>query len=117
MTNLPTADHIRALTEHVDALPVECDGATRLVSLALHEAGIEYSVWNGVIPNGLPHWWVMLLCQEGLVRVDYRLRMWLGENAPHGVFLAVASGGIYSLDVRVAVDLNGARVLRSFCAS
>ncbi len=70
-----------------DKLPLECDGLTRVLSYVLKAAGEPFQAYGGrVVLNGeeFPvHYWIIL--GDGLV-VDYRLRMWFGETAPHGVF-------------------------------
>lgn len=91
---LEKLDHaIWEITRHVDDLPVECDGASWLVMLALRRSGIvgqhhEGSLlWNH--PSGkkyeIPvHHWVTV----GDLVVDYRIRMWTRKDAPHGVMLS-----------------------------
>ena len=69
-----------------DHAPVECDGFTRIAHTKLVEHGIEHTVMFGWVAMGerrVTHLWVELPSGE---TVDYRARMWLGEEAPHGVF-------------------------------
>lgn len=82
-----TSDELRSLTQHVDALPLECDGASRLVHLALTRAGVTHQVMTGKVYSGIDtilpiHYWIRV----GQFTIDYRARMWMGPNAPHGVF-------------------------------
>lgn len=95
MKNLNVLIHeLTVITAYVNALPVECDGASRLVHMALVRAGVEHKCmfgrvfypFNGFEPYA-PHFWISV---SPLI-IDYRLRMWVGEkwgviNVPHGVF-------------------------------
>lgn len=79
--------YLTSLTQHVDFVVGECDGITRLVHLALARSGIAHKVYSGWVhvPAGddiAVHFWAEV---EGWI-IDYRLRMWAGEQAPHGVF-------------------------------
>lgn len=69
-----------------DCPGLECDGFSRIASYLLRRAGIEHTVMRGSVrsPWGkIPlHLWI----ETGEFTVDYRLRMWLGDKAPHGVF-------------------------------
>lgn len=83
---------------HVDAMPLECDGATRAASTLLQIANVDHEVCVGTLEvagagNIDLHWWIVL--SDGRV-VDYRARMWLGmgSNIPHGVFKP-AQGCVY----------------------
>jgi hypothetical protein len=76
-----------ALTHHVDKTATECDGASRLVHLALVRANIPHTVMVGTLSlirrNALPiHYWI----EAGAWLIDYRAQLWFGKNAPHGVF-------------------------------
>lgn len=76
---------VAELLAHLDPLPLECDGFVRAASWVLKQAGVPHEVWAGTVTfqgQTLPyHMWLTL---EG-VPVDYRLRMWFGPAAPHGV--------------------------------
>lgn len=74
------------LTRFVDDLPVECDGATRILHLVLTQRRIKHDSFSGPLPNGIPHCWIEVDTVDGHFAVDYRLRMWLGADQPHGVF-------------------------------
>lgn len=80
----------------VDDAPLECDGHSLMVSLALEREKIPHQRVMGRV-QGLdsdfvlyPHCWIVL---DGHI-VDYRLRMWLRPQfgaevtteAPHGIF-------------------------------
>ena len=75
-------------TQYVDPLPLEGDGCSRLVALTLRSVGTSFVLLAGAVKfNGqfcFPHFWVIA---EGYT-IDYRLRGWFGDAAPHGVFLA-----------------------------
>lgn len=70
----------------LDGAAVECDGFVRLATTVLQHLGISHRVVRGSVtgPNGrIPyHFWIEV---DGLI-CDYRARMWLGPDAPHGVF-------------------------------
>ena len=105
-------DELQALLERIlaplDACPVECDGFVRLASGVLNAYGIPYTVCQGSLEEsdgtGIPlHFW--LQCDGGngaFLVIDYRARMWLGEEAPHGVGLSLplstADGFDYNVD-------------------
>jgi len=78
---------IESLLMEIEYAPVECDGHSRMVAYVLNRHGIRYQIYCGKVrtPAGIIplHFWVEV---QGLV-IDYRARMWLGQDAPHGVFL------------------------------
>ncbi|MFQ2234980.1 hypothetical protein ACK32R_04610 [Aeromonas dhakensis] len=72
----------------LEALPLECDGMSRVISHLLSEDNIEHEIsvgslecHNGKIPL---HYWITL--QNGSI-LDLRARMWLGnkDGIPHGL--------------------------------
>jgi len=78
---------------------LECDGLTRVLHTVLTDANVGHLVclgkvsYSGHLPDERslvePHLWIELGSDsEGLLVVDYRLRMWLGDypTVPHGVF-------------------------------
>lgn len=74
---------------------LECDGATRVLNYIAKEKGIEmipksgaiYLEREGNIVNGFePHQWNEIIIDDEPYIVDYKARMWMGEDAPHGVF-------------------------------
>lgn len=81
-----TKDQLVELTKAVDDLPVECDGATRILHLILTQNRVKHDSFSGPLPNGIPHFWIEVDTADGRFAVDYRLRMWLGDDQPHGVF-------------------------------
>lgn len=103
MTTLAIPAHLAWLHDElmsVDAAPVECDGHTLMVSIALSKAGIPHErvVGNVSGQDGCftlaPHLWINI---DGFI-LDYRLRMWVRilsgadqvAGAPHGIFAANA---------------------------
>ena len=74
-----------------DALPLECDGLTRVLSALLRREGIAHDSMAGqLLVQGVGtiplHHWIRL--QDGRV-IDFRARMWLGKGSPsvpHGIF-------------------------------
>lgn len=79
--------HVRQLTAKYDSCPLECDGLTRVLHTVLTNHGIPHQTVLGTIQLGEqmfePHFWIKL---PNSYIVDYRARMWLGPEAPHGVF-------------------------------
>jgi hypothetical protein len=75
------------LTKTFDGAALECDGMTRVLHTVLSRHRVPHVVkigrveWSGKQFD--PHFWIEL--PDGKV-VDYRLRMWFGGQAPHGVF-------------------------------
>lgn len=74
----------------LSALPLECDGLTRVISTLLAREDIDHRVMIGTLSiegtGRTPmHWWIELAQGE---LIDFRARMWLGseDSIPHGVF-------------------------------
>ena len=92
MPNQSVRRKIMGVLEKFDGLSLECDGFTRVASYALNKAKIDHQTMSGFVetPAGRvePHWWIV----AGGWTVDYRLRMWAGKDAPHGLF--VPSDGV-----------------------
>lgn len=90
MTQMKPETDIAYWLELLDALPLECDGLTRITSALLHRENVEHSVCVGSLDiEGRPlipmHLWIEL--QDGRI-VDLRARMWAGkeDDVPHGIF-------------------------------
>lgn len=89
-------ERVRVLLDPHDDLPLECDGLTRVAHYELQRAKIPHLTWSGpvaftsrvgdaTVVECVPvHWWITLNGTGHVV--DYRLRMWFGGDAPHGVF-------------------------------
>lgn len=82
---------LRLLLNPYDSLKhLECDGLTQVFHRVLSDEQIEHTVNIGEVTHKhanriIPiHYWI----DVGDLRVDYRLKMWLGETSgiPHGVF-------------------------------
>lgn len=80
-----------SLLDRYDSLKhLECDGLTQVLHRVLSDKNIQHTVNMGEVihkptNSKIPvHYWIEI---EDL-RIDYRLRMWLGEtlDVPHGVF-------------------------------
>jgi hypothetical protein len=88
---------VRALTMPFDSAQLECDGMTRVLHTVLADKHISHTVKAGGVQwgehNFSPHFWIEL---PGGKVVDYRLRMWFGRNAPHGVFDPRKEGVAYT---------------------
>lgn len=81
--------------EPLDALPLECDGMARVVSILLRREGIDHQVQIGSLEiedvgHIQLHFWIAL---DDHYIFDIRARIWLGdhENVPHGLFQANAA--------------------------
>lgn len=74
------------LLKPITEVPVECDGFTRLAATILSAHKIDHTVMVGALhgpEDSIPlHYWIE--CEDFVI--DYRARMWLGNDAPHGVF-------------------------------
>lgn len=72
----------------LDELPLECDGMTRVISALLFREGIAHRACYGTLRlpqvGSIPlHYWIQF---PDATVCDYRARMWLGPDAPHGLF-------------------------------
>jgi len=79
---------IKELIEPYDKCHLECDGLTRVLHKVLHDNGVRHDVYIGSVEfkkdKDIPlHYWIEL--PSGKI-IDYRARMWLGNQAPHGIF-------------------------------
>lgn len=76
---------IYQLLKRLDTAPVECDGFVRLASTVLAMNDIPHQTIVGQMECNLGriplHYWIE--CSEGVI--DFRARMWLGLDAPHGI--------------------------------
>lgn len=84
---MDTEFRLKSLLDPLDELSgLECDGFSRAASYVLTKAQVEHKVLRGYVVtltcNVNPHFWL----EAGVWRIDYRLRMWAGPDAPHGVF-------------------------------
>ena len=70
----------------LDGAAVECDGFVRLATTVLRHLGVPHRVMKGSVTGPLGqipyHFWIEI---DGTI-CDYRARMWLGPDAPHGIF-------------------------------
>ncbi len=74
---------------------LECDGSTRILNYLGKQEGIYmqpkfgaiYFEKDGDIINGFePHFWNEFTLDGKKYIIDYKAQMWLGKEAPHGVF-------------------------------
>lgn len=79
----------------LNALPLECDGFTRVVSNLLTRERIPHEVCFGtltVVGRGRigVHYWIAF---DNCHTLDFRARMWFGEwsDVPHGYFIPTPS--------------------------
>ena len=84
-------NRLHLLIDPFDALKhLECDGLTHVFHRVLSDEKIEHIINVGKVTHKptnrtIPlHYWI----DVAQWRIDYRLRMWLGEtpDVPHGVF-------------------------------
>jgi len=89
------AELLRDLLERYAGAPTECDGQTRIVAHVLTVAGVPFRSWVGRLHRGersvAPHFWITvgegLPGDAGCITIDYRRRMWMGEDITEGVLL------------------------------
>lgn len=91
MTAYAAPGGLQAMLPELDALPLECDGMTRVISTLLLRDGVAHEVAVGALEvkgvGTIPlHWWIQF--EDGVI-CDLRARMWLGQGAgvPHGLFV------------------------------
>lgn len=103
-------DRLRLLLDPYDSLQhLECDGLTQVFHRVLSDQKIQHTVYVGEVTHKssdrtIPlHFWI----EVGDLRVDYRLRMWLGETSdiPHGVFYKDAEKRVSYLGESVDLPL------------
>lgn len=103
-------NRLRLLLNPYDSLNhLECDGLTQVFHRILSDEKIEHTVNIGEAthkPTNLTiplHYWI----DVGDLRVDYRLRMWLGETSdiPHGVFYVDSQKSVSYLGKPVELPL------------
>ena len=70
---------------------LECDGTVKVLHYVMSEHGIKHFVFQGYVDristkDTIPlHYWIKL---PNNYIVDYKCQMWLGEDAPNGIFNA-----------------------------
>jgi hypothetical protein len=65
---------------------LECDGLTRILHWVLRRNGTLHTVVYGMLQGkagSVSHYWIKL--PQGQT-IDYRARIWMGKDAPHGIF-------------------------------
>lgn len=80
-------EELKKLLDPLDSIEkLECDGLTRAAAYLLHRENIEHQVWVGTITYKekpfYPHFWITV---GDDLTVDYRIRRWFDDSAPHGV--------------------------------
>lgn len=124
MISITLPNHLACLHDAlllVDTAPVECDGHTLMVSVALTKARIRHErIVGSVIGKDskfslAPHFWINI---DGYL-LDYRLRMWvsafngpeMAQCAPHGIFPENSDTHCYKYmisDTRPVADMSSA---------
>lgn len=79
--------HLESLMLEIEQSPTECDGFVRLASFIFNQNNIPHTTYMGQLrlSSGkcIPmHFWIKV----DQWTIDYRARMWLGDEAMHGVF-------------------------------
>lgn len=81
---------LEIVTSFVENYPdLDSDGATRLIQVALADRNVQFRLMQGYVEQVStseilqPHFWIVV----GKFYIDYRLQKWMGNKAPHGVFL------------------------------
>lgn len=79
----------------LDSLPLDCENLIRVIATLLDRDGVPYkahqgAMWVKGIGHVEPHCWLVL---DGGRTVDFRARLWLGEEerVPHGIFVPTDS--------------------------
>lgn len=77
---------LESLMSKIERSPTECDGFARLASYLLIENNIPHQVICGSYTDNsgrsIPlHFWV----ETERYIIDYRAKMWLVDDAPHGI--------------------------------
>jgi len=89
-------EKVEAIVGPYDDKPLECDGLTRVAAYLLRMRDIQHeTIVGSVFFDGKefnPHYWIEFETGEVL---DYRMRMWFGKDAPHGVFVPKDEGVRY----------------------
>ncbi len=82
--------------EAVKCGDLECDGAVRVLHYALNKNNVPHYVFQGTVElddKKIPlHYWIGLY--DGRI-VDFKAKMWLGDDAPNGIFFADKSAAKY----------------------
>lgn len=100
----PLPAGLEAALSLYDMAHLECDGLTRVLHTILARENIPHTVWMGRLSwadKAVTHFWIKLATGE---TVDYRARMWLGPQAPHGIFRAEETEAIY-LGHQIEMDI------------
>jgi len=66
---------------------LECDGSSSVLSYYMTEIGVEHKAYVGAVylknKKFEPHFWI----EAGDYIIDFKTKMWLGDDALQGVFL------------------------------
>ncbi|SER38046.1 hypothetical protein [Giesbergeria anulus] len=96
----------------LDQLALECDGLTRVVSALLTREGIGHQAHQGMLQTSqgrILHCWVEL--PDGAI-CDLRARMWLGDDAPHGIFHPDESTHYESWGQLKKIEIKNSRIFQ-----
>lgn len=93
------------LLRPLDTSPVVCDGFVRMATKVLQSHNIPHEIMVGQVnfrPKRIPHhFWIA--CDEGKGIIDFRARMWLGSDAPHGLISPIEARAYQARPVRLEV--------------
>lgn len=77
-------------------LKLECDGFTRVLDYLLEKNNIQHETYIGHVKwnnkQFEPHLWIF--CNN--IILDYRLQLWFGKFAPHGIFQIKKDNNIFT---------------------
>jgi len=81
-----TIQRVKTIVELFINLHLECDGLTRVIHHILVKNDVSHTCYSGTVvfnTKRFPvHYWIKFKKYV----IDYRLRMWFGKLAPHGIF-------------------------------
>ena len=92
---------VTALTRAIDLVVdykckgLECDGTSRVINHIASSYDVDLTAKCGsickkkgrkIVDGFDPHFWLEIIIDGDTYIIDYRARMWMGENAPHGIF-------------------------------
>jgi hypothetical protein len=106
-------EELQAISDTVDILDVECDGATRLCHLLLINRGIRHKTFVGRVEDKSGnvligfHLWTV----AGEFTIDCRLKQWIKDrDVPNGVFKQSECELVY-VGNPVDLDISGCLIL------
>lgn len=98
----PTVKHLVNLLNPYKELSLDCDGWASVINFILSEQNIPHNIFAGTIHHAItgqsftPHFWIEIETTEGIARIDFTARRWLGskDDVPTGIFMTNESGNV-----------------------